>query len=286
MKGVWSVANNIAVFFGALSLVLLFQHAVSVGWVAPLELLLSLYVGLKSALFGLLDPVTHSLLEFLAARFNLTLKLGEHWTDVVVLLALYLGARARSYLTVGKTMRAILRAALGSIVALISGLGAGLVDPVDGWSSLLMACIPLGGLLVFEVVDGAYSATFFRKQGLSWGADFIRYGLFSFPPIFLGSALALVAAFGLWLGVLENVPAVGWVAQFIFIIVLIVYWMGRGWFHAKDVAYRTANESHWSRFVRSSNTRIGILMLKVTMGAVLFLALNAGLVLLGVEVSY
>lgn len=272
-----NLSNTLGTTAGVLSLVLLVDHAIRVSWVEVLKRVLDYYVAVKAFVFSPLTPMLVSLVNYFSNLFGVNFELSPHWSDVFVLLLLYFGARARAYWDAGLRARSVFRNIYGVLISFLTGAISGVVPITSVTSSVLMVSIALFGIMAFELADCSWSATFSRKPGLAWAQDFKRYAAFSFPPLYINAALLLVGALIAHYVFPTNGQNVGLVLLLIFALVLACYWLIRGWLSAGEADSPLVGKSRWQKFQKSSNTRIGVLMLVSIFGALIFILLNAGL---------
>ncbi len=273
MKGSWSTATFIFNVLGALSVLLLFDHATNFGWVSVVDVVLSYYEFIKNFILAPIKPVALAVVDAISGILQFELNLLDHWSDVFVLVALYLGSRTRSYWNAGMKRRALFRAVWGVIVGLITGVVAGVFEPLGIVGNLGVFITVVVGLAVFDIVDAGWSATFHRKAGLSWGQDWVRYATFSMPSILLGVVFAILLYFTYsgWTAGWIDVPGI--IAVLVYSILLAFYWLYRG---LKSSQSWEKQGTGYEKFVASSNSQIGILMLRSLGAAGIVVAFSAG----------
>lgn len=276
-KTIRRIANGLGAAAGALSFVLLLDNAIRVSWVDSIGRILEYYKATISFVCSPLEPLIAGIIYVTSRILQIHISLSAHWSDVFVLLLLYFGARARAYWDSGIKGRAGFRCVWGLFVSFFTAVLAGALPLANVVSSISVAAITLLGIGVFEIGDCTWSATFSRKQGLTWKGDFERYAAFSFPPIVIGTIVLLVGATLSIFYFSSLPPSSGLFLLVIIAFILALYWMIRGWQFAGDVILRLPGESRFQKFKRSSNTRIAVLMLSSILGATLFILLNAGL---------
>jgi len=274
MKGSWSAATLFFNILGVLSVLLLFGHATQFGWVSVVEVILSYYEFVKNFVLAPIKPVAQSLIEAVSEVFQFDLKLLDHWSDVFVLVTLYLAARTRSYWKAGMKRRAGFRAIWGAIIGFLTGTVAGVSEPSGVAGNIYIIVVVVVGLAVFDIVDAAWSATFHRETGLTWLQDWARYAGFSMPSILMGVVFTLVAylTYPLWSPSWIDAPGI--IAVLVFSVALAFYWLYRGLRSSKSSEKQGSTD--FEKFVSSSNSQIGILMLRSLGGAAIVVAFSAG----------
>ena len=273
MKGSWSTATFFFNILGALSVLLLFDRATNFGWVSVIDVILSYYEFIKNFILSPIKPVALAIIKALSGFFQFELNLLDHWSDVFVLVTLYLGARMRSYWNSGMKRRAIFRAIWGAIVGLLTGIGAGIIQPFSVVENLEIVAIVVAGLAVFDIIDAGWAATFHRKAGLSWWQDWVRYAKFSMPSILLGIVFVILVYFTYprWAASWIEVPGI--VAVLVYSILLALYWLYRGFKSAQSWEKKGTG---YEKFIASSNSQIGILMLRSLGAAGIVVLFSAG----------
>lgn len=271
--GINEMASTIGRILGVLSVLLLLDHATDFGWVLVIEVILSWYTSIKDFILSPLKPVVIALTDFFAAVFNFELMLYDHWSDVFVLVSLYLGARSRSYWKSGLKKLAAFRMIWGIIIGLITGVAAGVSNPSSFLGNFGMVVAVVCGLAIFDIIDAAWAATFHRKSGLSWLQDWNRYAAFSMPSILMGIVFGALFYIGYTWFTPYWITVPGIVAILLYSVFLAFYWLYRGF-----LSSRNSNElkTGYEKFASSSNSQIGFLMLGSFQGAAMVMAASAG----------
>lgn len=275
-KAIWSIVGAMGVVAGALSITLLVQHSLNVGIAPALLIVLDYYEWFRSALLSPLEPVAELLAAKIAKLLNLDWELSEHWGDVFVLMVLYLGARAKAYWDTGARTHAAIRFSLGIVISFVTSVLAGIWIDAAILPSVMIVLTVVVGLFVFDVLDASWAALAYRKPHQTWTEEFRRYLEFSLPTIAV-AVIALVASMSLFfVGVIPSSARLGSTSLLFFAFALALYWAWRGWVLSGQPEYRSASETRWERFRRSSTTRIAVLMLMSMAGSALFFVMNAG----------
>lgn len=260
----------------ALSIAWLLGEALNHGWAAPFAYIFKVYNVMKMAIFSPFEPYIESFVRSILTWLPNDWHLQRHWHDIFVLLTLYFGARAGAYLKAGMRYRATFRYALGIAVSGLTALFAGLVTADSAVTNALLASIPILGILMFELIDSAASATVARKQGLPWLVDMIRYLKFSLPILGIGLVGMVTASWIFRASEASRTNALALFCLLGFTISLAGYWAFRGYMFAIPNENRLAGEGIWARFKRSSNTEIALAMTVALGLAFLVLASSAG----------
>lgn len=271
--------------FGVVSLVRLVDAGNNIGWVAPLKAVLVTYVESKNFLVGWAEPSLTSLIMYMGSWLSLNVTLYDQWSDVFLLMILYFGARARSYWNSQRRNRAIFRVAIGIPIALFSSAFSGLILANNWTSNLLMTALPIMGMLVFDVVDSAMSASFVRDRESSWWKTFYRYLNFSVPVLFIGIIIAFVLTYTFRSSLIARSSDLGLLCMIAFILLLSIYWAVRAWMYAHPPNHRLPGETVAARFSRASAASIARQLAIVISGALAWILMNAGLALSGMPTS-
>jgi hypothetical protein len=264
---------------GTLSVLVLMDHAARIGWLPVFSAILAYYTQVKNLVLTPVAKIAHVLVALAADIFSVDLGLHEYWSDVFVLMTLYLGSRALSYWRAGLRRRAIFRVVWSFAVGLLTGIVVGLLSPESGWDNLMMFELILVGLTVFELVDASWAATFHRKQALSWISDVTRYLAFSWPSLGLGLVLLTVFWANYDYFSAEWIVLPGIVFFLAYLVVLAAYWITRGLISSRASQKQGTG---LEKFLASSNTQIGLLILRSLGGAAILILFNAGLSLASV----
>ena len=173
--------------------------------------------------------------------------------------------------------RAIFRLLWLFVVGLFTSVAAGAAGSLNLSNNVLILLSVVVGLAIFDVVDAAWSATFYRKPALTWLQDWRRYAEFSMPTVAIGIALVIVFYFSysLWSATWIRVPEL--LALIVYSILLSIYWIFRG-LQSSKTSLRPG--TGYEKFRASSNTAIGISMLQSLTSAGIIWAIDAGLSLL------
>ena len=163
----------------------------------------------------------------------------------------------------------------GGLVAVICGVLVGICRVEGRIGNTLMVAAVVASLAIYDVIDSSWSASFYRKGGLSWGQDFLRYQAYAAPTYLLGGVIVL-AFYGIWTLYADRgfflVP--GLVAIILYMVFLAIYWAIRGIESSLDW---DRPGTPLQRFLASSNTRIAMSMLQILGAAIVVAAISLGL---------
>ena len=250
------------------------DHAARIGWLPVFSAILEYYTQVKNLVLSPVTKIAGVLVAWAANIFTIKLDLHEYWSDVFVLMTLYLGSRALSYWRAGLRRRATFRVVWSFAIGLLTGIAVGLLSIKSGWGNLMMFSLILVGLTVFELVDASWAATFHRKQALSWISDVARYLAFSWPSLALGLILLTVFWANYDYFSAEWIVLPGIFFFLLYSVVLAAYWIVRGLISSRDWQKQGTG---LEKFLASSNTQIGLLMLRSLAGATIVMLFNAGI---------
>jgi len=267
----------LGVVLGTLSIVTLLQQAFDVGFVEPLEIMLSYYERLAHLLFGWMEP---TLLQFIAPLRDLVpwqLTLYPHWKHIFILLALYFLRSATDSFVNGAPVSGLFRGFSGVLMALISSVCAGII-PNDNniVSDFLIATIPVIGVSMADLGWNAWWAAWLRRPELTLLQDFVRTETYTLKRDAIGIVIAFV---GLQLPHVQALPNPGVAVLGFLVVALAAFYIALG---VVDANYnRHPGETWYQGFRRDGGARLGLAMLGVIAGGVAFVATNAGLESLG-----
>jgi hypothetical protein len=270
----------LGLIFGTLSVVMLIKHGFDYGFVAPLQLVLDFYEQAMQLLFGWAEPWLREQLVGLRAWFGLDLSLYGHWKHVFLLMMLYFNANARILWRPGDKLLAIFLFAVGVIIALGVAIGVSVVSLRDPLSPPLLISVPILGVVIHELAMALWEATFReRPPGMSWWARLrIDHRLVRWA-IVLGTGAFVVSISDYGRALIKQFPGVGLLVLALFIVLFAIDHIYESIRRAID--YPDEGEKWWETFHQYTLARIGLLMLASILGALVFIATNAGLKLAG-----
>ena len=273
LKKALATASLLSFLFGLLSLVILVKQALLIGIVAPLEQLIQFYQKTIGVLLGWADAPAKALIDVLERSLQINLHFDAAWKHVFVLLGLYFSSDIRTNLQSRRYAFAIFTVVWGSVVASVTSI----VATAAGFSSshVYMPAIlaPIAGVIIFDLVRCIWGASFAPPDptavylpAQAWIDRFIRrIYIYVVPTIVIGCfilfcARTLAGDFDLLGSGNPNL-----IFLICFMVLMALYWIARG---------------EWLRITANQNSdmmNVGILMLAVILGALVFLLLNAGL---------
>lgn len=282
----------LGLIFGTLSVVMLIKHGLDYGFVAPLAVILDYYEHAMKALFGWAEPFIERLLGMIREWIGWDLRLYPHWKHFCVLFLIYVTNNAKMYLTEDPEWgNGIFALVSGTTIAAVVGIAAGVVPAAtasentdETVTAILLSGIPVMGMALYFIVEGAWWRIWDREPGESWfrasffkstGATRWAMAILGVGMIAMAVALVLLPATmlsGSAQGML--VVAVLMLTFGLFHICLGLLWARNG---VRDGRYRSISEG--LKGMGIANTGFGVL--GVFAGASLFVAANAGLQLLG-----
>ena len=193
--------------------------------------------------------------------------------SVFVLIWLYFSTDARSSFMQKRPITGAATLLFGALVStaaiLASGGGAsGAIGDV-----LWALGTPLAGFVLHALIESILTTIFYKEPDRSIGQSLRYYFMTEVLSALLAGAAAYAIAFAAFptLGASwATIAALGG-----FVLVRGAFWLARGVYIG--VADRADGETWARRFARSGSGQFGMLIFSVFLGAVLFVALNAGL---------
>lgn len=288
-KPYWSqLSQNIGFVgsaLGGISIVSLICSGFNVGWTVPLQKILEYYQTIMANIRAIFEPLFLPVLEQLAKFLNFQFTFGPQWTDIFVLMAIYLGSRVKSYFSVGKYVRAITMLLTAGFIALVSSM-LGSTRAINWWSdAFLLSTIPLLGFLVYDLLYAFVGATFDRKARQSWFSEYIRHIGFSLPVLVLCFAFNGLMSYFL-------ISHAGFTGQQTVILTLLtdyclisLFWAYKSWVFSSNRLNRSPIENTMQRFLRSSATLVSINVAIVILSGLIQLLFNGGLIVFGAATS-
>ena len=264
----------ISFVMGALSLALLAQQGLALGFVEPLRIVVAFYEALLEVLLGWANAPLGALAKTIAARFQLDLELLPHWKHILIPMWLYVGADCRVMWSIARKRAAIFFALAGGALALMASIAASMIPIDDPWMRPVL--FPVFALFMFNFLQAIWDALFKRRPGQTRWQVFCYYaGHFAIGNVLIGAIVIGVGALARPLGL----PGL----SLLLLLLLVALIASRDLLvSAFGVSQRRApGETWWAAYGKTANVRLGGMVLG-TLGAALgFLALNAGLSLAG-----
>lgn len=273
--------------FGALSIFALTQYALNFGLSKTWELILDIYLVALRATIGLFDPIVRAIIEELWQIFRIKVPFVEGWRHIFVVLQILFVRDAGTAFSDGRLALGVVRLLVGSMVALTAAVLSFIsVTENSVIGNMLFAIIPIMGLLCYDIVMYAFSATVFYDQigigevgnAASRGA-FFRQGVSrSFTRLLLVSSGSIfIFIFPFFRSMPQ--PHGGLVAMTAGLIVNAFYWLYMGHSYATEV--KTSTNDYKVRFLASEAGRFGLAVLGIIFWFGFFCSVNAGMRLLG-----
>lgn len=271
---------------GGISVISLIGSGFQVGWAEPLRQILDQYVFITNNIRHIVEPYVVPFLRAIANFLTIDFSLGPNWTDILLLMMIYLGSRLKAYVSDTKYVRATFMLAISVAICLTCSCLGSSTD-LKGWQDAFRSsCVPLLGFLVYDLIYACLGAALDRRERVSWWEDFLRHLWFSMPLLVLCAATNLALAI-IFVQVLGASGYQAYILVFIVNYVLIsVYWGGKALQHARKSENRNLGESIRERYWRSSATSVSLNVAVVVISAAAFMLSNAGLKATGAEFSY
>ena len=278
---IWRVVSILAVLTGILSLVSLFNAILTLGLAAPLEPILEYYHALLTALLGWADNPLQKLISSIRDQFGIGVELYPLWKDLFVLLWLYFSSDVKTN-WVDRRGFAIMSLLLAVPFALVTSHMMGFSFFQNSNTYLLSSIMPVAGIFLFEFIRAFWISIFRLSTPSMDPKNMTRAGIFVYCIMQYVLPVAYVAGIstiivwateriypGLWGANITPVTLAS------FILIMAFWRIGRG---AQLAIHDRANEERFfGRFLRSGSTRLGLALLGVILGLIVFLGLNAGL---------
>ena len=240
----------------------------SPNWLAVLD-------GYEYARDRVLRPVSwvfEKIAILLESVLGFNISLNEYWKDLSVILSLYFGARAFSYVRAGLRQQARFRLGLGLLSALAFSFLAGLPNDATEIGNTLSALAVIFGFLAYDTLDALNSAMRHRKPGLSFLEDFIRYLKYTAPTTAFGLLLVLwlYLDYNFWEPKFVRFPTIALLC--VYVCFLAGYWAFRGLQSSFD---ESKGGTGFDRFLKSSNTAISFFITATILGCSAALVTNS-----------
>ena len=288
------VISFLGIFLGAISIFILLHLGLDIGLSAPIAALVEYYDRLVDLCFSWAVPIASHIVSRLNEIFAISLVLDPIWKHFVVLLFLYFSADVRANIEIKRFGLAYVSVVWGVIVGTLGGIAAGLTAPSAAGFNYLTLIISVVSVVVFELGRVCLSVTFRMPSPSRSSLKLTRKEIFidliwRFPlSTTLIGGISVLSIF--YANENLDIPptwSLNIVGVFFFIMLLALYLFARTaiFFLVCQIVtgklgknlLRSVQERHG----KSSSSRVGLLMFSTVAGAVLFIALNAGLVSIG-----
>ncbi len=169
-----TVAEQTAAFLSwlvsTISIVMLLRHGFSIDLSSLAQTMLDSYEAVSRVMFGWAEPMIQSVLVELRRLVDWDMQLYSHWKHVFVLLMIYFGVDTRTLSGIRGQRWPLLQAVVGSVIAVIAAIVAGCVpvssDQSTVSNNLLLASAPLLGMSAFLFISCVVLASSSRKTWL------------------------------------------------------------------------------------------------------------------------
>lgn len=273
LSRVLSIASLLSFLLGLLSLIVLAKQGLLIGIAAPFAVLIGYYQKVTQILLGWADAPIATIIAYLEGIININLHFDGVWKHIFILLWLYFGSDVRINLRSRRYSFGLFSLAWGTIVAIVTSV----VTVAFGFSaprlSMPAILVPIIGIIVFDLFRCVWGASFSPPDPTAvflpsqlWIDRFIRRTyVYVVPTIVIGCLILFCARTQASNPVLVNSGNPHLIFLAFFFLLLALYWIARG-----GLLRITVNHD-------SDMMNVGILMLAVILGALVFLLLNAGL---------
>lgn len=264
----------------------LVESGFNVGWTEPFGKVLEQYFVITNNIRSLIEPYVVPHLRMIASVLNVNFSLGPNWTDILLLMMVYLGSRVKAYASDAKYIRTVFMAFVALAISLTSACFGSTTD-LRGWQdAFVVSSLPLLGFLFYDVVYASVGAALDRRARESWWSDFIRHLWFSVPLLVLciSANFFLTISFTAILGASSYQTFI--LVFLIDYMVIALYWALKSFEHARKRENRNLGESARDRFWRSSATIVSLNIAVVIVSAAVFMLGNGGLKGAGAEFSH
>jgi hypothetical protein len=279
---------------GSLSIIALAAFGLKFGVSATFKVLLEYYDKTVDALIGWAGPFIENISTYLGWH----IALYSHWKYIFVLTSIYFSQNAWNSFTSRDYFTGVFELIWGLVVAGAVSIVAGQVSltTTSIVDNALIGIFAVVGVFLYESIDVAWRATFYRKKAARiyqqgyWAAD----GSVWYPPppswwkYFRGGLLGslfrsfvglVILAVGVAAFYVRPLPSFGLILVAAMVFVQAANFLRMGIRDAKTLA--KPEEPLSEAYLRSGVAKVGIRMIRVFVWFANFLLLNAGLGLLG-----
>lgn len=274
----------LGLIFGTLSVVMLIKHGFDYGFVAPLQLMLDFYEQAMQVLFGWAEPWIRGRLVEWKAWIGLELHLASSWKYFFVLMMLVVGVSVRINLANPQHpdyAAAIFAFVVGLFISALTGVVCGSLSTAAHTSQivpLLILAVPIVGLAAFFLLTGFYTELQFSADAEDLWGGLKEKSRFALAWLVYGGII--IGGLSVLLNVRRDIApegaALASLATFIVGMAFLML-MRDIWF----AIYRNEGRGRLRTFRGRTDGGLAISILASAVGAVAFLAINAGLKLAG-----
>ncbi|MDZ4690265.1 hypothetical protein [Terricaulis sp.] len=269
---IWKTASVLGLLASALSLASLIIQGFQLGLSAPIGAMLAYYEGLLHALLGWAEPILLRLADFASAWLGIEIRLSPAWKHVFVLVWLYFSVDARSSFLQQRPITASATLVVGLGVSVASVGAVSWANGSDLASVVFATAFPILGFVIHAIIESVLTTAFYRFPGRSVVQSLRYYLMTEVLSALLAGGVAIAVALMAWR---MGAPLAALIALGAFILVRGAYWLLRGVYI--EIAECSEGESWRQRFMCSGAGQFGALIFSVVLGALLFVAFNAGL---------
>ncbi|WP_395646132.1 hypothetical protein [Terricaulis sp.] len=270
-RQIWQTASVLGLGASMLSLASLIFQGFELGVSAPIAAMLHFYEAVLSALFGWAEAPLAQLARAVGRWLGAIVRPAPEWKHLFVLVWLYFSTDARSSFMQKRTITATATLALGALVSVAAALASG--GGAETGDVLLAVGVPLTGFLLHAIIESVLTTAFYREPGRSLAHSMRYYFMTEVLSAVIAGAAAIAIAVALAPSAGPSWAAIAALSGFV--VVRGAYWLLRGLYIG--VTNHGPEESWFRRFVRSGSGQFGMLIFSVVLGALLFVALNAGI---------
>jgi hypothetical protein len=263
------------------SLVSLIDSGFSIGWAHPIDKILDQYHTIMINAEYILRPSLQLILDAVNRIFRVDLNFSDNWSNVFVLMMIYLTSRIKSYVSQAKYIRSVFMSVISIFICVFCSMDYYKLDLKSYISIWIASCVPLFGFLIYDVLYSMTGSAFDRRGGSSFIDDFLRHIKFSTPLLILCSICGLSISFIFMQYLNIDGDKVYVIIFSVNYFLISAYWFYMSFRHAVKRENRNLGESIGHRMARSSATNVALNVGIVLFSAIVFILGNAGLKVAG-----
>jgi hypothetical protein len=267
---------------GSFSIISLAAFGLKFGVSATLKVLLEYYGKIVDLLVGWAGPFIEDISTYLGWH----IVLYPHWKYIFVLTSIYFSQNAWNSFTSRDHFIGVFELLWGLVVAGAVSIVAGQISltTTNIVDNALIGISAIVGVFVYESIDAAWRATFYRKKAArnyerpppSWW-EYFRGGLLG--SLFRSFGGLVILAVGVAAFYVRPLPAFGLILVAMMVVVQAANFLRMGIRDAKNIA--KPGEPLTEAYLRSGVAKVGIGMIRTFIWLVNLLLLNAGWGLVG-----
>ena len=266
---------GLGISLSVLAFMKLFSSIFNLDYVQSILFIIEAYTLLVNVIIGWMEPVANAIIKAIIKFFDVSLKLGNDWKDIFVLLSIYFLRECAVAFSDHKKITAIYLFIVGTLISLIVSVSISSLNLEKAKSlQFLIILTPITGILIYELMASIWKASPFFNGPVNlnfW--DNLKRRLFFVCRrwvVAITSTLTLYFILSLIITSLSSY-IIAW-----FVVILYVIGLGLEWIRVGVVeSSRLGNKGiFWKRATSVNTGKVGLGMIGVVLIASLVAAIS------------